>query len=96
MRFAAGIVTLVLAGDEEVDGRIGKSENSSDGVEECEVELLAEATHVLGERHSSDKPSFQAPHVPIMVVGIVQVGECPRLEKSVTAEAILKRNSRRS
>lgn len=58
LRFAAGIVTLVLACDEEVDGRIGKSENSSDGVKEGKVELLAEATHVLGERHSSDEPSF--------------------------------------
>lgn len=86
----------MLACDEEVDGRIGKSENSSDGVEERKVELLAEATHVLGERHSSDEPSFQAPHVSIMMVGIVQVGECPRLEKSVTTEAILRQNSRRS
>lgn len=86
----------MLACDEEVDGRIGKSENSSDGVEERKVELLAEATHVLGERHSSDEPSFQAPHVPIMMVGIVQMGECPRLEKSATAEAMLRQNSRRS
>jgi hypothetical protein len=48
LRLAAGTsLTFVLTSDEEIDRRIGKGENSTDGVVEGEIELVAEIAHVL-------------------------------------------------
>lgn len=48
LRLSAGIsLRFVLTSDEEVDGRIGKGKNSTDGVVEDEIELFAEVAHVM-------------------------------------------------
>lgn len=77
LRLAAGALALLLAGDEEVNRRIGECENDADGVEQGEVKLLSEIPHVLGKRHASDEQSLHSAHVSIMVVGVVQVSKSP-------------------
>ena len=77
LRFASAAVLRLLAGDEEVDRRVRKRKDYTEGVEQGEVELLAKIAHVLGKRHGSDEEPFDSAHVSIMVMGIVQVSEGP-------------------
>ena len=52
--------------------------NGRRGVEEHEVELFAQATQVLRQRHGAQDPVLGARHL-VLDIGIVQVGERPRL-----------------
>lgn len=84
LRLSAGIsLRFVLTSDEEVDGRIGKGKNSTEGVVEDEIELFADVAHVMWKRHSLDDPSFYAAHMSVMMMRIIQMGKGPTLSKSV-------------
>lgn len=79
LRLAAGTLALLLTSNKEVNRRIGECEDYANSIKQGEVKLLAKITHVLGKRHASDEQSFYSAHVSIMVMGIIQMSESPRL-----------------
>ena len=81
---------LVGAGDEPVDDRVHEGKDGGRRVEQRKVELLAETSHVVRQRHDLDDHGLDsAPNR--MAVGMVQVGKSPSLSlistKSTTATA---------
>lgn len=75
----------LLAGDEPVDSRVHEGKDGRGRVEHGEVELLAQAGHVGGQRHAPDDPSFDAA-LEVLLVGIVEMGKGPRLQRVSRSE----------
>lgn len=77
LRFASAALLRLLTGDEEVDRRVRKCKDYTEGVEQGKVELLSKIAHMLRKRHGPDEKPFHSAHMSIMMMGIVKVSEGP-------------------